>query len=350
MGDKLRASIRPRFTLAGFLLAVAGLALGLGLATQLGWVGFVGIWVGTIVLVLAYRLTAREPRHRRAHLYALVGLGLLPFALWCGVLGLLFSGVIGMRPSYETCEGRIGYLVLALHRYSLDHGDFPPPFVADSNGKPMHSWRVLILPYLGENALYQSYNMNEPWDGPNNSKLGLKVPELLRCPSDRDLGDGETRYFYVLRPQPDSPQGRGANAYRKVTLIESGTAGINWLEPRDLSVEEVVRARTGRASQRDRPLHDGGGDGYFERSPPAFHAALDDSTALAIRWDIDDESLRSLLASNGAQELDLGSAVAAPRIWSGVWVLTAAEVAFLALVIARRVRLVRRFDREAPHG
>ena len=37
---------------------------------------------------------------------------------------------------------------LALHNYHQANGCFPPAYIADKNGKPMHSWRVLILPYM----------------------------------------------------------------------------------------------------------------------------------------------------------------------------------------------------------
>ena len=40
----------------------------------------------------------------------------------------------------------------------------------------MHSWRVLLLPYLERKDLYSQYDFDEPWDGPNNSKLhGTRV-------------------------------------------------------------------------------------------------------------------------------------------------------------------------------
>ncbi len=344
MADTPRASSLPRFTLASFLLVIAGLAMCLGLISQLGWLGVVLVWIGAIVLVVAYRVCSREPGQRRRHLYALVALGLLPVAVWCGFLGLFFSDVIRMRPSHVTCDGRIAYLVAVFHLYALDHGDFPPAFVADSSGKPMHSWRVLILPYLNENALYRSYNMNEPWNGPNNSKLASKVPDLLRCPSDRDLGEGETSYFCIVGPgRAAAPPGGPGDPDESPTvmLVESSTAGINWLEPRDLTIEEVVRARTGDSSRRDQVLHDGGGDGYLMRSPPAFHVALDNLTTLRLRSDIDAESLRALLASGDVTTLDLGDVVAKPLVWPGVWVLTAAEVAFLTFVIIRRVRRSR---------
>ena len=69
------------------------------------------------------------------------------------------------------CRNNLKQIVLALQSYHQANGCFPPAYIADKNGKPMHSWRVLILPYLDRNALYKAYNFSEPWDGPNNKKL-----------------------------------------------------------------------------------------------------------------------------------------------------------------------------------
>ena len=60
---------------------------------------------------------------------------------------------------------------MALQNYHQANGCFPPAYIADKNGKPMHSWRVLILPYLDRTILYKAYDFTEPWDGPNNKKL-----------------------------------------------------------------------------------------------------------------------------------------------------------------------------------
>ena len=56
--------------------------------------------------------------------------------------------------------------------YEDEHGCFPPAYVADASGRPMHSWRVLILPYLDQQQLYDQYDFSEPWNGPNNQQLG----------------------------------------------------------------------------------------------------------------------------------------------------------------------------------
>jgi hypothetical protein len=43
---------------------------------------------------------------------------------------------------------------LAVANYEFANGAFPPPFLADASGRPMHSWRVLILPFLEQGELY----------------------------------------------------------------------------------------------------------------------------------------------------------------------------------------------------
>src|SRR5688572_33251458 len=48
---------------------------------------------------------------------------------------------------------------------------FPPAYVADSNGTPMHSWRVLILPYIEANHIYDRYDQTQPWDSATNRQL-----------------------------------------------------------------------------------------------------------------------------------------------------------------------------------
>jgi len=63
------------------------------------------------------------------------------------------------------------HISLALEAYHTDYGCFPPAYVCDESGRPMHSWRVLVLPYLGEDDLYTQYDFEQPWDGPENTKL-----------------------------------------------------------------------------------------------------------------------------------------------------------------------------------
>src|SRR4051794_10739862 len=68
---------------------------------------------------------------------------------------------------------------LAFHNHNADQGRLPPARVYDKDGRPLYSWRVLILPYLGEKKLYEEFRLDEPWDGPHNKKLLAKMPEVF---------------------------------------------------------------------------------------------------------------------------------------------------------------------------
>lgn len=71
----------------------------------------------------------------------------------------------------------------ALSDYLADHGTFPPSQI-HTDGKPPHSWRVAILPYLGERALYDSYHFDESWDSEHNRSLLSRMPKAYRSPLD----------------------------------------------------------------------------------------------------------------------------------------------------------------------
>ena len=109
------------------------------------------------------------------------------------VLGLgraLFLAVRGAREAaiQSNCRGRYCQLAVALHNYHDVYGSLPPAVVVDAHGKPMHSWRVLLLPFLEASDVYNRYDFNEPWDSPKNSRLANFMPMSYRCPRDRRLG------------------------------------------------------------------------------------------------------------------------------------------------------------------
>jgi hypothetical protein len=112
----------------------------------------------------------------------------------------------------SVCKSNLKQIGLALHNYHDIYGSFPPAYIADENGKPMHSWRVLILPFIDLPQLYEEYSFDEPWDGPNNSKLASKMPPTYACPSSATHrgGRGEsTSYMAVVGPHTSWPGATG---------------------------------------------------------------------------------------------------------------------------------------------
>src|SRR4051812_11083639 len=94
--------------------------------------------------------------------------GRMLIVLSCGCLCVLIAWVSTpqMTHCYRYCDGQMRQIALAMRSYQADYGCLPPAYIADAQGKPMHSWRVLLLPYLDQAGLYDAYNFGEPWDGP----------------------------------------------------------------------------------------------------------------------------------------------------------------------------------------
>lgn len=146
------------------------------------------------------------------------------------------------------CCNSLKTIAVALHAYHAKYGQFPPAYHADAQGKPIHSWRVLLLPFLDQEALYQQYSFAEPWDGPNNRQLQRVIVPQYHCPSS--LAEPTTTSYVAVvgattawpgnRPlsignRPLSIGNRDNEIGDKLLLIEVADSKINWMEPKDLA-------------------------------------------------------------------------------------------------------------------
>jgi hypothetical protein len=73
-------------------------------------------------------------------------------------------------------------LGMALHSYQDRHGHLPPAVVYGADGTPLHSWRVLILPFIAQEELYNEFRLDEPWDSPHNLALLPRMPATFAPP------------------------------------------------------------------------------------------------------------------------------------------------------------------------
>jgi hypothetical protein len=175
-----------------------------------------------------------------------------------------------------------------LREYHAKHGHFPPSYIAGDDGRPWHSWRVLILPYIGEEALFKLYRFDEPWDGPNNSRLLALRPAYFGCHSARGKEDPRnTNYVAVTGPGTVFPSGSWTTDKQihdgcesTVWLIEASELDIKWTEPRDVTIGAPRENAAASRAIRSRDYRGAGvvmvsGDVWRARRgllPETFHA------------------------------------------------------------------------------
>src|ERR1700676_3675353 len=111
---------------------------------------------------------------------------LVVIAIIAVLIALLLPAVQAAREAARRaqCVNNLKQIGLAMHNYHSTYDCFPPAVTADDQGRPLLSWRVLILPYLEEAPLYAQFHLDEPWDSPHNLPLASKMPRVYTCPSD----------------------------------------------------------------------------------------------------------------------------------------------------------------------
>jgi prepilin-type processing-associated H-X9-DG protein len=207
------------------------------------------------------------------------------------------------RRRVPRCRNFIRQIGLALHNYQDTYGCFPPAYIADEHGRPMHSWRVLILPYLDELPLYNEYRFDEPWNGPHNAKLADRFVRVFRCPQEPSDIENPTRtmtsYVAVIGPQTAWPGTQSVKLSdfadgrsNTILVAEVANSGIHWMEPRDLHVLQMNPAINPKAGQGISSAHDGGA-----------HALLADGSVRFLKNDLPVTTVRALLTIRGGETI-----------------------------------------------
>lgn len=143
----------------------------------------------------------------------------------------------------SACSGNLHQLALALVNYHDTYHSFPPAHYTDASGKPSHSWRALVLPFMEQHSIYSRYSFDEPWNGPNNSMLHKERISLYHCPSAHG-SQFHTNYVAVTGSRVWPKCGtfslkNGPPASQTIMIVEISNSDIHWMEPRDLSLDEL---------------------------------------------------------------------------------------------------------------
>ncbi len=160
-------------------------------------------------------------------------------------LSLYIRGIDTARSM--SCLGCVTCIATAMQDYYDKYGSLPPAYLTNETGRPMHSWRVLLLEFI-EPDLFAEYKFDEPWNGPHNQTLRGKMPSCYGCPADlAGQAMGRTNYFVVIGNDTAFPGARSVTfgdiqrpRSDTILFVEAVEQNICWLEPRDLDLESVT--------------------------------------------------------------------------------------------------------------
>ena len=196
-------------------------------------------------------------------------------------------------------------IAVAIHQYQATYGHLPPAAVRGKDGRPLLSWRVLLLPFLEQNELYTEFHLDEPWDSPHNQPLLQKMPRVYAAVGAGKGASADATFYQVFTGKgtafetdglvvpkdfPDGPE-------NTILVIEAGQA-VPWTQPADMLY------------LAEGPLPELGG---VFKGPTRFsnwnqvagmNAAFADGSLHFLKQPIQEERLRGLITRNGGERVN----------------------------------------------
>lgn len=210
-----------------------------------------------------------------------------------GVLIIFFLPPVtrGREAARRTqCKNNLKQIGLALYIYQDDYGSFPPAYTVDEMGRPLHSWRTLLLPYLEQPALYGQIDLSKPWNDPVNAAAFETLVPSFQCPA-ANIPKNHTTYLGVAG-EDSCFHGSSSKAIADITDGTSNTLivvevppdrSVPWMCPQDANEALII----------------GSGDGSKFAHTGGFQALLADGSARFISANIDRSTLKALLTTSG---------------------------------------------------
>jgi RNA polymerase sigma factor (sigma-70 family) len=128
----------------------------------------------------------------------------------------------------------------ALRNYFDTNGHFPAPAIYSKDGKPLLSWRVAILPFIEQDALYKQFHLDEPWDSEHNKKLADIVVKAYSPPGATDKERALTYYQAIVgegaawEPKKELIAPSFADGTSNTIMVVEAATPVPWTKPEDL--------------------------------------------------------------------------------------------------------------------
>jgi prepilin-type processing-associated H-X9-DG protein len=226
-----------------------------------------------------------------------------------GLVAFLFLFQLWLYPAYKyqresayctRSRNNLHQIGIAMHDYVNHNRVLPPAVVFNQEGKPLYSWRVLLLPYLDEPLIFSKFKLDEPWDSANNKPLLAQMPRVYIPPSQRERKEPFATHYQVftgggaifeITPKArllSLQQVSSADGTSKTLLVVEAADPVPWTKPQDLPYSP------------DQPLPKFGG--VYSHG---FNVLMADGSVRRFPKDINEKSIRAAITWNGGEWVHL---------------------------------------------
>ena len=292
--------------------AIASLVLGISSFACTCFTGIIGLILGIMALGQINKSQGRVSGKGLAIAgIATSSLGMLMTIL---LIGLLLPAVQATREAARRTQSsnNLRQIALGMLTFESAYMRFPTraePTEKDSDVKV--SWRVKILPFIGEDDLFNRYDQTQPWDSPANIALVNEMPLVFQCPnqSAQEIAEGLTLYQVAyLDVDPDVEPTPEVQANMTMFSSKDGTA---FSQIRDGSSNTILAMEVDleKAVPWTKP-----DDWKFDPQNPArnlgnlrpggFVAAMADGSTQFISNDVPSSTLKALFTRSGGEVVE----------------------------------------------
>ncbi len=205
------------------------------------------------------------------------------------------------KPNRVVAAKHLKTLAIAMHNYYDAKGRFPPAVLYGPDGTTPYSWRVALLPFLGQKELYDQYHFDETWDSPRNCRVMERMPGAFYCLEKR--AESKVASYFALVGPGTMFDGKEGASLESVTdgssstiLLVEAKRDIPWTKPEDIAYDP------------NKPVPALGGC-----VEAGFHAALADISVHFVPSTVDENVLRALITKSGGEAVEVPHAPSSPR-------------------------------------
>lgn len=191
---------------------------------------------------------------------------------------------------------------LAMHNFHDVFNSFPSNSTAPAQGDNHGlSWRVHLLPYLDEAALYQKFKLDEPWDSEHNKKLIEEMPDIFKVDGVKEKGRTSLHVFLG----EECPL--GTDEPRSIATITDGTSNTILAVEADPETADVWTKPGGLKVTEETPVS------VLGKGKKPFKVLMCDGFTLRLKRDIDSATMWNLIRHADGNVVSYDAFTAAPE-------------------------------------